>query len=107
MSLILDLSEALVAFLKLCIDEKFDEVRQRLSTLPPCVNWLDPSFKLTPISNGMDDSDSNTDSQSDDSMDTSSDNESPNSVATGQRTQRSRPQTDEDGWTTVPSRRRQ
>lgn len=95
----------MVGFLKLCIDGKFDEVRQRLSTLLPCANWLDPNFKLTPISNG-DDSDSYSDSENDDEMDTSSDSEAPNLVNASQRTQRNRPQIDEDGWTTVPSRRR-
>lgn len=102
-----DLSDALVGFLRLCIDGKFDEVRQRLSTLQPCPNWLDPSFQLTPISNGIDDSDSCSESESDDNMETDSDNEAPNLVNESQRTQRNKPQTDEDGWTTIPSRRRQ
>lgn len=102
------MSEALVGYLKLCIDGKFDEVRQRLGTLIPCPNWLDPSFKLTPISNGISDSDSYSESENDDDdMDTSSDNEAPNLVNADQRFQRNRPQTDEDGWTTIPSRRRQ
>lgn len=94
--------------LRLCIDRKFDEVRQRLSTLPPCPNWLDPSFQLTPISNGIDDSDSDSDGESDENMDTDSDSEAaPELVNVNQRTQRNKPQTDEDGWTTIPSRRRQ
>lgn len=101
------MSEALVGFLRLCIDGKFDELRQRLSTLVPCVNWMDPNFELTPIANGVDDSDSYSESEGDDDMDTGSDNEAPNLVNVNQRTQRNRPQTDEDGWTTIPSRRRQ
>lgn len=96
-----------MAFLKLSIDGNFNEVRQRLSSLPLCVDWLDPSFKLTHVSNGPDDSDSSADSECDDIMDTSSDSEAPNLVNTEQSTQRNRPQTDEDGWTTIPSRRRQ
>lgn len=102
---ILGLSEALVGFLILCIDGKFDEIRQRISALLPCVNWLDPSFKLTPISSDEDDSDSS--DEGDHNMDTSADNEAPNLVNANQRTQRNRPQVDEDGWTTIPSRRRQ
>lgn len=105
--IISELSDALVGFLRLCIDNKFDEVRQRLSTLQPCPNWLDPSFQLTPISNGIDDSDSCSESGSDDDMETDSDNEASNLVNESQRTQRNKPQTDEDGWTTIPSRRRQ
>lgn len=98
-----------MGYLKLCIDGKVDEVRQRLATLPQCVNWLDPNFKLTPIPNGLSDSDSDSDSDSecDDNMETgSNDDDAPNSISADQRNHRNRPQTDEDGWTTIPSRSR-
>lgn len=96
----------LVEYLKLCADGKFDEVRQRMSQLPKCINWLDPSFKITPAPKDDDDSDSYSDSDSDDDMDVSDNDEAPTLDASNQRSQRNRPQTDEDGWTTIPSRRR-
>lgn len=101
---ILDLSVYLVEYLKLCIDGMFDEVRQRLGQLPKCINWLDPSFKI--ILAPKDDSDSDSDSESDEDMEVSSDDEAPVLVDTNQRTQRNRLQVDEDGWTTIPTRRR-
>lgn len=105
-----ELSVYLVEYLKLCADGKFDELRQRLSQLSKCVNWLDPSFKMQPAPKDDDDSDSDSDSGSDDDMDVSDDDdddEAPALVDSNQRSQRNRPQTDEDGWTTIPSRRRQ
>lgn len=93
-------------FLKLCTDGLFDEVRQRLSQLPKCINWLDPSFKIIPAPKGADDSDSDSDSANDEDMEVSSDDETPVLVDSNQRSQRDRPQVDEDGWTTIPSRRR-
>lgn len=99
-----ELSEKLVIYLKLCLDGKFDEIRQHLSQLPKCVNWLDSSFKIVPVPKDDDDSDSMSDDDSEDEdMDMSND-EAPALVE--QRNQRNRPQTDEDGWTTIPSRRR-
>lgn len=106
-----ELSVYLVEYLKLCADGKFDELRQRLSQLSKCVNWLDPSFKMQPAPKDDDDSDSDSNSGSDDDMDVSDDDddddEAPALVDSNQRSQRNRPQTDEDGWTTIPSRRRQ
>lgn len=96
----------LVEYLKLCAERKFDEVRQRLSQLAKCVNWLDPSFALTRAPKGEDDSDSDSDSDNDEDMDVSEDN-APELVDANQRNQRNRPQVDEDGWTTIPTRRRQ
>lgn len=92
-------------YLRLCLQGKFDEVRQHLGQLQNCVNWLDPSFKITPAPRD-DDSDSYSDSGSDEDMDMSDDNEedAPKLV---QSNQRNRPTTDEDGWTTIPTRRRQ
>lgn len=98
---------ALLGFQKLCFDGNFDEVRQRINTLLPCVDWLDPNFKITLVADSDDDSDSYSGSECDDDMGTTSDNDAPNLVNTNQRPQRSRPQTDEDGWTTIPSRRQQ
>lgn len=94
-------------YLKLCIDSKLDELRQRLSTLPKCVNWLDPSFKITPAPKAEDDSDTDSDSESDEDMDVSSNDEAPALVDGTNRNQRNRPQVDEDGWMTIPTRRRQ
>lgn len=102
-----ELSALLVEYLKLCQERKFDEVRQRLTALPQCINWLDPSFKLTPVMDDDDDSDSYSDSNSDDQMDVSSDGEAPQLVDPNQRrNQRNKPEVDEDGWTTIPTRRR-
>lgn len=99
------MSRLLVNYLKLCLESKFDEVRHHLSQLPNCINWLDPNFKITPAPRD-DDSDSSSDSGSDEDMEMSSDeDEAPVLVEPNQR-QRNKPQTDEDGWTTVPSRRR-
>lgn len=99
-----ELSRLLVNYLKLCLDGKFDEVRHHLAQLPNCVNWLDPSFKITSAPKD-EDSDSDSESGSDEDMDVSSDDEAPTLVKPNQR-QRNKPQTDEDGWTTIPSRRR-
>lgn len=90
-------------YLKLCLESKFDEVRHHIGQLPNCVNWLDPSFKITPAP--RDDSDSDSDSGSDEDMEMGSDDEAPPLAESSQR-QRNKPQTDEDGWTTIPSRRR-
>lgn len=92
-------------YLNLCLNGKYDELRLRLNTLPNCINWLDPNFKITPAPKGDDSSDSESDS--DESMDVSSDEEAPTLTETNQRNQRNKPQVDEDGWTTIPSRRRQ
>lgn len=103
-----DLSVHLVEYLKLCVQGKFDEVRHHLSQLQNCVNWLDPSFKITPAPKG--DSDSDSESGSDDDMDMSDDDddddEAPELIDSNQRSQRNRPTTDDDGWTTIPTRRR-
>lgn len=98
-----ELSVYLVEYLNLCHSGHFEEINQRLSTLPKCINWLDPSFKIIPAPNA-DDSDS--DSDSDEEMDVSSEDETPAQVNTNQIARRSKPQVDEDGWTTIPSRRR-
>lgn len=90
-------------YLKLCAEGKFDEMHHHLSQMPKCINWLDPSFKITPAPRG-DDSDSSY-SDSDEDMDMSDDDETPNLVDANNRRQ-NKPQTDEDGWTTIPSRRR-
>lgn len=87
-------------YLKLCLEGKFDEVRHHLSQLPNCINWLDPSFKIIPAPRDDDDS---SDSDSDEDMEVSSDDEAP---AESNQRQRNKPTTDEDGWTTIPSRRR-
>lgn len=87
-------------YLKLCLDGRFDEVRQRLSQLPKCVNWLDPGFKMTLAPKADDDSDSMSDSDDDEDedMELGDDDEEKN--------QRNAPQVDEDGFTLVSSRRR-
>lgn len=69
---------------------------------------MDPSFTITPAPRGEDDSDTDSDSASDEDMDVSSNDEAPTLVDGNNRSQRNRPQVDEDGWTTIPtSRRRQ
>lgn len=93
-----ELSEHLIGHLKLCIEGKFDEVRQRISQLPNCINWLDPNFKMTRAPRDEEDSDSSSD---DEDMDTD-DDETPELV----ESQRNQPQTDEDGFTMVTSKRR-
>lgn len=101
--IILDLSVHLVEYLKLCSQHKFDEVHQHLGQLKQCVNWLDPSFTMIPAPR---DDDSDSDSGSDDDMDMDDDDDDA-LVESNERSQRNRPTTDEDGWTTIPSRRRQ
>lgn len=92
-------------YLKLCVDGKFAEVHQQLSQLPECINWLDPNFTITPAPKD-DDSDSCSNSDSDEDMDVSDDNDDDNGKIDANQRQRNKPQTDEDGWTTIPSRRR-
>lgn len=96
-----ELSRLLVNYLRLCLEGKFDEVRHHLSQLPNCINWLDPSFKITPAPRDNDDS---SDSDSDEDMEVSSDDDE--APAEASQRQRNKPTTDEDGWTTIPSRRR-
>lgn len=90
-------------YLKLCIDGKYDEVRQRLSQLPKCVNWLDPALKMQkPPKMDDDDSDSMSDDDDesfDEDMDTEDD-------GLDQRNQRNAPQVDDDGFILVDRRRR-
>lgn len=86
----------------MCKQGKFDEVRHHLSQMYNCVNWLDPNFTITPAPRG---SDSDSESGSDDDMDMSDDDDD-NEPQSNHRNQRNRPTTDEDGWTTIPTRRR-
>lgn len=100
-----ELAEKLIAYLKLCVDGKLDELKHYLSQLPKCVNWLDSNFKIIPAPKADDDSDSMSDS-SDEGMDMSSDDEAPTLADANQKSHSNKPETDEDGWTTIPSRRR-
>lgn len=95
-----DISEHLIGHLKLCIDGRIDEVKQRLEQLPECVNWLDPNFKLVRPPRVNDDSDSSSDDGEgdDDEMETDTDD--------GSQRPRNEPQVDEDGFTMVSSKRR-
>lgn len=100
-----ELAEKLVVYLKLCIDGKLDDMKHYLSQLPKCVNWLDSNFKIVPAPKADDDSDSMSDS-SDEAMDMSSDDEASTLADANQNDHSNKPQTDADGWTTIPSRRR-
>lgn len=97
----IELSEQIVGYLKLCIAKQFEEVQQRLTQLPQCVNWLVPGFQVSKAI--RDDSDSDSDGDSGESMDTDSDATS--ELIDSNRNQRNTPQIDEDGFTMVGRRR--
>lgn len=101
-----ELAEKLIVCLKLCIDGKFDEMKHYLSQLPQCVNWLDSNFKIVPVPKADDDSDSMSDSSDEEGMDMSSDDEAPTLADANQKIHNNTHRTDEDGWTTIPSKRR-
>lgn len=102
-----ELSKALVEYVRLCLDGKLDEVRQHLSQMRTCINWLDPNFKIV-LAPKDDDSDSTSDDDSgDEDMEVNNDDdEAPTLIDTNQRNQRNRSQPDEDGWINIPVRRR-
>lgn len=97
------LSEQLIKFLKLCASGEIDQLQGQLTTLPPCVDWLNPNFKITQV---PDNDSSDDDEDDDDEMDISSDDDAPELANANAQKQKQQPYTDEDGWTTIPSRRK-
>lgn len=98
------MSQHLVGYLKLCADGRFDEIQQQILHLPKCVDWLSSDFVIVP--KHVEDSDSDTSDSNDDDdddMEVSGDEETEQAES---KHRTNRPQTDEDGWTTVPVRRR-
>lgn len=99
------LSGHLIANLKLCAAGEVEQVQKHLTALPQCIDWLNPSFKLTLAP--RDDSSSDDDDDDDDSdqeMDVDGDDEAP-ALVNAKQQQKQRPHTDEDGWTTIPKRK--
>lgn len=90
-----------MGYLKQCADGRFDEIQQQISHLPKCVDWLSSDFVIVP--KHVEDSDSDTSDSNDEDMEVSCEDETPTPEA---KHRTDRPQTDEDGWTTVPVRRR-
>lgn len=95
--------------MKLCINGQYDGVRQELSQLPPCTNWLEPGYKMN-IASRDDDSDSESDSDDEDmEMDDEvpqlvNDSSANNSINLSNRPNQTE---DADGWTTITTKRRQ
>ena len=88
----------------MCKEDKYAEVAQEITLLPPCSNWLTPQFQMQ---YAPQDSSSSSSDESDSDKETSnakpsSSSRTSNSTAGGSNSM----ETDEDGWTTVPSRRR-
>lgn len=99
------LSGHLIAYLKLCTAGEVDQVQNQLATLPQCADWLNPNFKLTlvPRDDSSSDEDDDEDDDESDGMDVDGDDEAPELVNAKEK---QRPYTDEDGWTTIPSKRK-
>lgn len=89
----------LVKFLKMIYDKQYDAVRTEVLSMPPCnTQWLNPNFK---IEYTMDSDSSCSDDDDDEEMDVCANN---TDVQSASKT--NTPLTDEDGWTTVTSKRR-
>lgn len=101
-----DISMCLVRQLHRCMRGHTNEVRAEFAHLPPVINWLQPGFKV--VNHRADDSDSDSDSEDDDE---DMENDEADAAAVPNRGGRNQPgpvsQMDEDGWTTVGTRRRQ
>lgn len=79
-------------------DKQYDDLRNEVSSMPPCnTQWLNPNFKLEYTM----DSDSSCSDDEDEEMDVCTNN---TDVQSTSRT--NAPVTDEDGWTTITSKRR-
>lgn len=91
-----EISSMLTKYLQMIHDKQYDDVRNEVSAMPPCnTQWLNPNFKLEFTV----DSDSSCSDDEDEEMDVCH-----TDVQSTSRT--NAPITDEDGWTTVASKRR-
>lgn len=94
-------------YLKLCIDGNYEKIKEELSLLPVCINWLHPEFKLT-LASRDDDSDSISDEDSNEEMETDEDEDgAPSLLPAEQNNRKMTENMDQDGWTTVTTKRRQ
>ncbi|XP_037034727.1 uncharacterized protein LOC119073398 [Bradysia coprophila] len=92
-----EISSMLVTYLKMILAKQYDTVRTEVSAMPQCqTQWLNPNFKLE----YKKDSDSGSSDDEDEEMEVCTDTD----VQGASRT--NAPITDEDGWTTVTSKRR-
>lgn len=98
-----DISMCLVRQLHRCMRGHTDEVRAEFAHLPPVTNWLEPGFIV--VNHRADDSDSDSEDDDEDMEDDEVDAGAPNHG--GQNQPGPVSQMDEDGWTTVGTRRRQ
>lgn len=94
-----ELAEMLLKYLNLCRQQRFDEVRMEMSQLPPCVMWLNPSFKMQYLE--LPNSDSSDD---DEDMDVGDD--SGGQMSNGHHSATATAPEEEPGWTTVRSKRK-
>lgn len=94
-----EISSLLTKYLKMIGDKQYDEIRNEVASMPACnTQWLNPNFKLEYTI----DSDSSCSDDEDEEMDVCTNNtDAPQSTS---RT--NAPVTDEDGWTTITSKRR-
>lgn len=89
----------LTKYLSMVHNKEYDTIRNEVSSMPPCqTQWLNPNFK---IEYAAMDSDSSCSDDEDEEMDVSVDN-----IDVEGTSRRNAPITDEDGWTTVTSKRR-
>lgn len=86
----------------MCNEERYAEITQELNQLPKCSSWLTPQFQMKYVANDSSDSDSDDDDDDDDEMDEGTSTVPKPTKAKSSSTM----ETDEDGWTTVPSRKR-
>lgn len=92
----------------MCNEERYAEITQELNQLPKCSSWLTPQFQMKYVASDSSDSDDDDDDGEDDDDDDDQMEESSSSVpkTTTKAKASSTMETDEDGWTTVPTRKR-
>ncbi len=91
----------LIKYLNMIRNKQYDALRTEISSMPPCqTQWLNPNFKLEYAMDSDDSSCSGDDE--DEEMDVCT-----NDTTDVQNTSKTKgPITDEDGWTTVSSKRK-
>lgn len=103
----------LVRFMALCRDHQYDVIDRELAALPAITQWLTPQFRVqyAEANDSSDDDDEESGDEDDAMDDTPTDTPTPSRLSAAARRapaakSASSMDTDEDGWTTVQSRRR-
>ncbi|KAJ6634671.1 Pre-rRNA-processing protein TSR2 like [Pseudolycoriella hygida] len=90
-----EISTMLTKYLNMILSKEYDAIKNETSSMPPCTQWLNSNFKVEVAI----DSDMSSSDGEDEEMEVWSNNVD---VQSASKT----PTVDEDGWTTVTSKRR-